>query len=112
MDFVSASEAMAAARQAAVNKATLSVPQMLLRGALAGALLGYATSLALIIVSQGVVPIAAALCFPVGFVMLVLRGLELATGNFAFMSVGVAGGAGGWRDVAGNWRWVYDGNVL
>ena len=64
MDFVSASEAMAAARQAAVNKATLSVPQMLLRGALAGALLGYATSLALIIVSQGVVPIVAALCFP------------------------------------------------
>src|SRR5438874_1645445 len=112
MDFVNASEAMAAARQAAVNKATLSVPQMLLRGALAGALLGYATSLAMIIVSQGVVPIAAALCFPVGFVMLVLLGLELATGNFAIMSFGVAGGEVGWRDVARNWRWVYAGNLI
>ncbi|PYR08519.1 MAG: formate transporter [Acidobacteria bacterium] len=112
MDFVNASEAMAAARQAAVNKATLSVPQMLLRGALAGALLGYATSLALIIVSQGVVPIAAALCFPVGFVMLVLLGLELATGNFAIMSFGVAGGEIGWRDVARNWSWVYAGNLI
>src|SRR5436305_9292256 len=112
MDFVSASEAMAAARQAAVNKATLSVPQMLLRGALAGALLGYATSLALIIVSQGVVPIVAALCFPVGFVMLVLLGLELATGNFAIMSFGVAGSEIGWRDVARNWSWVYAGNLI
>jgi len=112
MDFVNASEAMAAARQAAVNKATLSVPQMLLRGALAGALLGYATSLAMIIVSQGVVPIAAALCFPVGFVMLVLLGLELATGNFAIMSFGVAGGEVGWRDVARNWSWVYAGNLI
>src|SRR5919197_1357651 len=112
MDFVNASEAMAAARQDAVNKATLPVTQMLLRGALAGAFLGYATSLALIIVSQGVVPIVAALCFPVGFVMLVLLGLELATGNFAIMSFGIAGGEVGWRDAARNWSWVYAGNLI
>ena len=112
MDFVNASDAMAAARQAAVTKATLSVRQMLIRGAMAGAFLGYATSLALIIVSQGVAPIVAALCFPVGFVMLVLLGLELATGNFAIMSFGLAGGDLGWRDAARNWSWVYAGNLI
>ena len=85
MDHVSAQDIISEARQLAMRKASLSTGQMLLRGALAGGILAYATSLAMVIVSQGVVPIVAALCFPVGFVMLVLLGLELATGNFALM---------------------------
>jgi len=65
---------------------------MLLRGALAGGLLAYATSLVMVILSQGLPPIVGAICFPVGFVMLVLLGLELATGNFALMAVGLLSG--------------------
>ena len=50
-DYVSAPDAIAAARQEAVQKAALSPAQMLIRGLLAGAFLGYATSLALVILN-------------------------------------------------------------
>lgn len=42
--------------------------------------------------SQGVPSIVGAILFPVGFVMLVLLGLELATGNFAVLPPAVAAG--------------------
>jgi len=109
---VSAHDVMHEAKQAAIRKASLPVSQMLLRGALAGAFLGYATSLVMVILSQGLPPIVGALCFPVGFVMLVLLGLELATGNFALLPVGYAGGAVRMRDLWRNWTWVYVGNLI
>jgi formate/nitrite transporter len=102
---------MASVRQAARQKACLPTTQMLLRGALAGGLLGYATSLVMVILSQGLPPIVGALCFPVGFVMLVLLGLELATGNFALMPIGLMSRDVGWRELARSWTWVYAGNL-
>jgi len=112
MDHVSAIETIAAARKAAVQKASLPAMQMLMRGALAGVFLGYATSLAMIIQAQGLPPIVAAICFPVGFVMLVLLGLELATGNFALLTLGVAAREISMRDLLRNWGWVYVGNLV
>ena len=112
MDCVSAHDVIHEAKQAAIRKASLPVGQMLLRGALAGAFLGYATSLVMVILSQGLPPIVGALCFPVGFVMLVLLGLELATGNFALLPVGYAAGAVRLRDLWRNWTWVYVGNLI
>src|SRR5947209_14382964 len=112
MDHVSAQETMASVRQWARHKASLTTTQMLLRGALAGGLLGYATSLVMVILSQGLPPLVGALCFPVGFVMLVLLGLELATGNFALLPVALMSRDIGWRDLARNWTWVYVGNLL
>jgi len=112
MDHVSASETVAAARKAAAQKASLPAIQMLMRGALAGVFLGYATSLAMIIQAQGLPPIVAAICFPVGFVMLVLLGLELATGNFALLTLGLAAREIPMRDVLRNWGWVYVGNLV
>src|SRR2546426_5994681 len=112
MDHVSAQETMASVRQAARQKASLPTTQMLLRGALAGGLLGYATSLVMVILSQGLPPIVGALCFPVGFVMLVLLGLELATGNFALMPIGVAAGEVRPAELLRNWAWVYLGNLV
>jgi formate/nitrite transporter len=111
MDHVSAIETIAAARKAALQKASLPAAQMLMRGALAGVFLGYATSLAMIIQAQGLPPIVAAICFPVGFVMLVLLGLELATGNFALLTLGVAAREIPLRDLFRNWGWVYVGNL-
>src|SRR6266849_5026028 len=92
MDYVNPSELVAEAVRAAKRKAQLGVRDMLLRGALAGAFLGFATSLAFMVQTQGVPPIVGAILFPVGFVMLVLLGLELATGNFALLPAGWAAG--------------------
>jgi formate/nitrite transporter len=84
---------------------------MLLRGMLAGAFLGFATSMVFIVQSQGVPPIVGAILFPVGFVILVLLGLELATGNFAILPVGVAAGQVTFGRLLRNWFWVYLGNL-
>jgi formate/nitrite transporter len=84
---------------------------MFVRGFLAGAILSYATSLAMVVVSQGLSPIVGAILFPVGFVILVLLGLELATGNFAVLPVGLAGGKVSFLKMLRNWTWVYIGNL-
>jgi formate/nitrite transporter FocA (FNT family) len=60
---------------------------------------------------QGVPPIVGALLFPIGLVMLVLLGLELATGNFALLPIAVAAGEVSMRQVLRNWSGVYLGNL-
>jgi formate transporter len=112
MDYVTPHDTIREAVSIAVRKASLSRGQMLLRGALAGGILAYATSLALIITAQGLPPIVAAICFPAGFVVLVLLGLELATGNFALLPIGFLDRRVTGAEVARNWAWVYTGNLL
>ena len=97
------------------KKASLSVRDMLLRGFLSGVLLGFATALAFR-VSDGFTGGAAALVmgiiFPVGFVMIVLLGLELVTGSFALLPMSVADGKISGREMLRNWCWVFLGNLL
>jgi len=97
------------------KKASLSVRDMLFRGFLSGVLLGFATALAFR-VSDGFAGGAAALVmgvvFPVGFVMIVLLGLELVTGSFALLPMSVADGKISCREMLRNWRWVFLGNLL
>jgi formate transporter len=112
VDCVKPNEMIAEALKVAAKKVDLSVRDLLLRGILAGALLGYATSLAFIVVSQGLPPIVGAILFPVGFVMLVLLGMELATGNFALLPLGAMTGELGMSGILRNWGWVYLGNLL
>lgn len=111
MDYVTPQELIAETLRAAQRKSQLSVRDMLLRGALAGAFLGFATSLVFVVQSQGLPPIAGALLFPVGFVILVLLGLELATGNFAILPPAVAAGEITMGQLLRNWFWVYLGNL-
>ena len=85
MDNITPNELIREVVNAGKRKSLLTVRDMLLRGALAGAFLGFATSLVFVVQTQGMPPIAGAVLFPVGFVMLVLLGLELATGNFALL---------------------------
>jgi formate/nitrite transporter len=94
------------------KKATLSIRDMLLRGVLAGAFLGFATSLAMVATAQGLPPMVGAVLFPVGFVMLVLLGLELATGNFALLPPAVLAGQVSGAQLLRNWFWVYVGNLI
>jgi formate/nitrite transporter len=112
MDYVNPSELVAEAVRVAKRKAQLGVHDMLLRGALAGAFLGFATSLVFMVQTQGVPPVVGALLFPVGFVMLVLLGLELATGNFALLPPAVAAGEITLGQLLRNWFWVYLGNLV
>lgn len=111
MDYVPPDELLIAALTAASKKAELSIPDMLIRGFLAGAILAYATSLAFVVATQGLAPIVGAILFPVGFVILVLLGLELATGNFALLPAGVAAGKLSFSKLLRNWFWVYSGNM-
>jgi len=111
LDHVRPGELIELTLAAAISKADLSVKDLLIRSFLAGAILAYATSLALVVVSQGIAPIVAAILFPVGFVMLVLLGLELATGNFALLPVGLAAGKVTPLKLLRNWAWVYVGNL-
>lgn len=104
-------EMVEAVRRTARQKAALTPGQMLLRGALAGGLLAYATSFVMVILSQGFPPLVGAICFPVGFIVLVLLGLELATGNFALLTVGLLSRDLGWSALLRNWTWVYLGNL-
>src|SRR5205809_2856658 len=112
MDYVNPVELVQEALRVAKKKAALSAQDLLLRGFLAGAFLAYATSLVMIVLSQGLAPIVGAVLFPVGFVMLVLLGLELATGNFALLPAALAAGEVSLGKLLRNWGWVYLGNVL
>lgn len=115
MDHVLPQELMERVEAASRKKAGLSVRSMLLMGFLSGALLAYATAFAFK-ASDGLPGGAAALVsgavFPVGFAMIVLLGLELVTGNFAVMSVGMARGSLDFRETVRNWCWVFLGNFL
>jgi formate/nitrite transporter len=112
MDYVNPRELLQEVVQAAKRKADLSIRDMLIRGFLAGAFLSYATSLVIVVLSQGLPPIVGAILFPVGFVILVLLGMELATGNFALLPAGFMAGELSFAKLLRNWSWVYFGNLL
>jgi formate/nitrite transporter len=98
--------------QAGVNKGKLGAKDLLIRGGLSGALLGFATTLALTGTAQTGAAIVGALIFPVGFVMIILLGLELVTGNFAVVPLGVLERKITMTDLWRNWSWVFLGNLL
>ncbi|MHB8501828.1 MAG: formate/nitrite transporter family protein [Candidatus Acidiferrales bacterium] len=112
MDYVNPGELMQDVVALAKKKSDLSVGNMLIRGTLAGVFLAFATSLAIIVNSQGIPPIVGAILFPVGFVILTLLACELATGNFALLPVGVAAGKVSFAKLLRNWGWVYFGNLV
>lgn len=115
MDYIAPAKLMEEVEAASIKKASLTAQAMLLKGFLSGALLAYGTALAFK-VSDGFGTGAAALIsgavFPVGFAMIVLLGLELATGNFAVLPVGILRGKTTFAEMLRNWGWVYFGNFL
>lgn len=112
MDYVAPKQLVVEILEVARKKATLPVRDLMIRGILAGVFLGYATSLVVIVNSQGLPAIVGALLFPVGFVMLVLLGLELATGNFALLPAGLLSRDVRFGELLRNWGWVYLGNLI
>jgi formate transporter len=111
-DYVNPKDLLHEAVQLARKKSELPVRDMLIRGTLAGAFLGYATALVFMVLSQGLPPIVGAMVFPVGFVILVLLGLELVTGNFALLPAGLMAGTVSFPRLLRNLAWVYAGNLI
>lgn len=85
MSYVKPYEVVQSMVDAGAAKAALPPAQTLLRGALGGAILAFATTLTFTAVQQTSISLVGALLFPVGFVMIVLLGLELVTGSFALI---------------------------
>jgi len=112
MDYIKPVEVVKNMLAAGHIKVGLSIKDLLLRGFLSGALLGFATSLALTAAGQTGVPLVGALVFPVGFVMIVLLGLELVTGSFAVVTLAGVARLRSASQVVSNLGWVFLGNLL
>lgn len=93
-------------------KSKLSVKNILIRGFLSGALLGFATVLAFTTAIQTKMGVIGALTFPVGFVMIILLGLELVTGNFATVPMALMAGQTSFNRLLYNWLLAFIGNLI
>lgn len=112
MDYIKPVEVVKTMVTVGETKAGLPVKDLLIRGFLSGGLLGFATSLALTATAQTNTPLVGALVFPVGFVMIVLLGLELVTGSFALVPLAALEGRRSWMQVGANLGWVFLGNLI
>jgi formate/nitrite transporter len=112
MDYVKPIDMVAAMAESGAIRARLSISDMLVRGMMAGALLGIATSLAITGAVQTGVPFAGSIVFPVGFVIIASLGLELVTGNFAILAVAAMLHQCTWAAAWRNWIWGFIGNFI
>src|SRR5216683_7489605 len=112
MDYVRPADVAKAMVETGSRKLALSIPDLLIRGVLSGALLGAATSFAFTAAVTTGQPLVGALIFPVGLVMIVILGLELITGSFALLPLAYLQRRSSMRSVVANWGWVFLGNLL
>ncbi|SOD40386.1 formate/nitrite transporter family protein [Nitrosovibrio sp. Nv4] len=115
MDYHPPLKLMEEVEAASKKKAGLDVGRMLVKGFMSGALLAYGTALAYKVsggFTDGAAALVAGAVFPVGFAMIILLGMELATGNFAVLPVGVLRGKVTLDKLFRNWGWVYLGNFF
>ena len=99
MDYAKPADVVASMVEAGQKKLTLAPRDLLIRGALSGALLGAATALAFTGAVTTGQPLVGALIFPVSLVMIVLLGLELVTGSFALVPLARLEGKASWNAV-------------
>lgn len=112
MTIVSPNQVVESMIQAGDVKAKLPVKDLLIRGALSGALLGFGTTLAFTAEIQTGLGIVGALLFPAAFVIIILLGLELVTGSFALIPVAVLAKKASGTQMLKNWFWVIIGHLI
>jgi formate/nitrite transporter len=112
MDYTKPAEVVAAMIDASEKKLALNPRDLLIRGAVSGALLGVATSLAFTGAISTGQPLVGAIIFPVSLVMIVLLGLELVTGSFGLLPLAHLDGKANWGTIGANLAWVFLGNLL
>ncbi len=112
MDYVLPNQLTAAMVESGAHKARLGVSDLLIRGALSGAILGFATSLADTVTVLGGNPVIGDVLFPIGLVMIVLLNFELFTGATALLPVAFMAGRASAAGVLRNWVVVFIGNLI
>ena len=112
MDYVKPREVLQMMIDTGQAKSELTRLQLLIRSGLAGAILACATTLAMTASGQTGIPMAGAILFPVGFVIIVLLGLELVTGSFALIPLAVLEKKTSVSAMLKNYFWVIAGHLI
>jgi len=112
MDQMKPGELISALVESATQKTALRPIDLIIRGALAGALLAVSSAFATYAAIQTGMPIVGALIFPVGLAMIVLLGLELVTGAFGIIPLGMHARRVSASEMFMHWVWVFVGNLV
>jgi formate transporter len=96
----------------AANKAKFGAIHLIVRGFLCTPFLAYGASMVFAMVAAGIPLGAAGFMFPAGYVTLSFLGLEMATGSFATMPIGMYAGTVTPFQLVRNWTWTLTGNLL
>jgi formate/nitrite transporter len=114
MDYVKPPEIVQDMLNTGVTKLDLSVRHLLVRGALAGAYLGVATSMAVTAAVETGSWLVGSLLFPFGLCLAILLRTEIITGSFALLPCAAVEGKANacLRRVLANWGWVFVGNLI
>ncbi|OIP34615.1 MAG: formate and nitrite transporter [Deltaproteobacteria bacterium CG2_30_66_27] len=111
-DVLTPPEMMSSTIEAAVAKSNYSALLIFVKSFLCTGFLGYATAFSFLAVAQGMPQFVSGLLFPVGYVMVAILGLEMATGNFSVMGMGVVAGRIRVGELLNNWGLTLLGNLI
>jgi formate/nitrite transporter len=112
MDYAKPADVVVSMIQSSQHKLALEPRDLLIRGALSGAILGVATSLAFTGALSTSQPLVGAIIFPVGLIIIVLLGLELVTGSFGILPLAYLEHGTDPTRILANWGWVFLGNLI
>ncbi len=114
MDYVKPQEIVTDMLSTGAMKLDLQPRDLLIRGALAGAYLGVATSMAVTAAVETGSWLVGSLLFPFGLCLAILLKTEIITGSFALLPCVAADGHknGSVSRVLANWGWVFLGNLI
>ena len=112
MDNIKPDKIVADLINSGAYKSKLPVKHILIRGFLSGGLLGFATVLAFTTANQTGMGFMGGLVFPIGFVIIILLGLELVTGNFATIPMAVMAKKTPIKQLFYNWAFAFTGNMI
>src|SRR5690349_140990 len=112
LETVPPAEMVGALAADAAKKAKFGTIHLLIRGFLCTPFLAYGACVTFAMVAAGVPLGAAGLVFPAGYVTLSFLGLEMATGSFATMPIGMYAGTVTPGQLIRNWTWTLGGNLV
>ncbi|WP_294965646.1 formate/nitrite transporter family protein [Sulfurimonas sp.] len=112
MSYLQPSEFVTKMVDSGESKVYMSTKDTLIRAFMAGAILGLAAAFAITVSLKTGSPLAGAMLFPVGFIMLYLMGFDLLTGVFVLVPLALLDKRKGvtLNQVLRNWGLVFLGN--